>query len=343
LLSQTQNELAELFLANGISIPFSGDPVQIMTLSHNVQSSSNASTSLQSALEFEFITTPGSITSKEDLEIIPCVSESAPEHHKPEPPLEFQHVQESEEPEELEASPDLYESESPLEVEFTPEPEKPEHPLEVVATSELKEPAPALETESLSAVLEEKPKKKLKTQKEKKKEEKKEKKKKEKKGKMVVQAEYGPITQSAQDLPLSEIPPFEILEAPAAQEAKEAVFTFTPIPEEIPSQITMHYTQPLAGQTIVLTIQIGSQTRNTMVNLAENTKTAILKAVNSYLDSNNPGHSRGQRKVEITHGAGKNGDIDLFALEESKWPEYLDYFHQCTGLPELKVEILGFH
>lgn len=209
--------------------------------------------------------------------------------------------------------------------------------LELEPAVEYCESAPALETERVPEVLEEKPKKVVKGKKAKKEEkEKKEKKKGKGKERRDVQVEDGPIAQPVPDVLLSEMSPVEI--QPAAQEA-EVTLSSTRIPEEIQPQIIMHHPPSLAGQTVVLSIRTGSQVQNTMVNLAENTKTAILDAVNSYLVSNAPlGHSM-KRKVEIAHGAGKNGDVDLSVLEESKWPEYLEYFRQCTVLPELQVDV----
>jgi len=50
-----------------------------------------------------------------------------------------------------------------------------------------------------------------------------------------------------------------------------------------------------------------------------------------------------QRKIEIKYSAGKNRDLDLSALEESKWPEYINYLCQYTKLPELTVSVVDFH
>jgi len=78
-----------------------------------------------------------------------------------------------------------------------------------------------------------------------------------------------------------------------------------------------------------------------MVNLVDNTREAIFNAVNSYLDSTRitldlPRHSR---EMEIRYGAGKAGDVDVSSLEESLWPEYLEYLGQYTKFPELTIEV----
>lgn len=79
-----------------------------------------------------------------------------------------------------------------------------------------------------------------------------------------------------------------------------------------------------------------------MLTLADNTRAAIFGAVNSYLDSKSPlVRRRGQRKLEIMYGVGKNGDVDLSALEENLWPEHLEYFCQYTRFPELTVDVVN--
>lgn len=150
------------------------------------------------------------------------------------------------------------------------------------------------------------------------------------------------------DLPLFEKPSVEVHGALVAQEVEEAFITTPSLPPEIQPEVTTYRAQPTAGQTVVLTIlhtsKISDQTLRTMINLADNTKAAILDAVNLYLDSNSLlVHIPGQRKIEIKYGAGKNGDLDLSSLEESKWPEYLEYLGQYTRLPELTVEVVDFH
>ena len=51
----------------------------------------------------------------------------------------------------------------------------------------------------------------------------------------------------------------------------------------------------------------------------------------------------GQRQIEIKYGTGKNGDLDLSALGEGKWPKYLENFPQCTKVPELTVDIVDYY
>ena len=47
-----------------------------------------------------------------------------------------------------------------------------------------------------------------------------------------------------------------------------------------------------------------------------------------------------QRKVKIKYGVGRNGRVDVSTLEDTMWPQYLDYFRQFTKIPELTVEIM---
>jgi hypothetical protein len=99
---------------------------------------------------------------------------------------------------------------------------------------------------------------------------------------------------------------------------------------------------------IVVTIQfpndIGKQPVHAMIAIADNTRTAIINAVNSYLDLKSMLESgtskQGQRKLEIKYGVGRIGNVDLSALEETMWPEYLDYFRQHTRIPELTVSVV---
>ena len=78
-----------------------------------------------------------------------------------------------------------------------------------------------------------------------------------------------------------------------------------------------------------------------MTTIADNTRTAIIDTVNSYLDSKSMLKGmQGQRKLEIKYGVGRNGDVDLSTLEEDMWPEYLDYFRQYTRIPELTVDVV---
>jgi hypothetical protein len=78
-----------------------------------------------------------------------------------------------------------------------------------------------------------------------------------------------------------------------------------------------------------------------MITLADNTRAAILEAVHSYIDSKSSlMYNRGLRRLEIKSGAGKKGEVDLSTLEETMWPEYLEYFRQYTKLPELTIDCL---
>ena len=80
-----------------------------------------------------------------------------------------------------------------------------------------------------------------------------------------------------------------------------------------------------------------------MRTLTQNTCAAIFDAVNSYLDlkSTLPGRQLGQRKLEIRRGVGKNGDyVDLSALNETLWLDYLECFRQYTRFPEITVNVV---
>lgn len=157
-------------------------------------------------------------------------------------------------------------------------------------------------------------------------------------------------TPAAEISPPFEEPFVETLEAPPTQEVEPSSVTDVLVPEEISQEVTTHHPQTQAvgfGQTVVVTIRHPSKTSDLhlhlMVTLADNTLKAIFDAVNSYLDSKSPSVPvQGLRKLEIKYGTGKKGDVDLSALEESKWPEYLEYFGQCTRFPELTVDVLGF-
>lgn len=46
------------------------------------------------------------------------------------------------------------------------------------------------------------------------------------------------------------------------------------------------------------------------------------------------------RRLEIKYGAGKDGDLELSAVDENMWPDYLEYFCQCTKFPELTVDVV---
>jgi len=99
------------------------------------------------------------------------------------------------------------------------------------------------------------------------------------------------------------------------------------------------------GQTVVFTIrhpnEIQKKPLQAMIALTDNTRAAIFDAVNSYLDSKSALKvGQGQRKLKIICGVGKDGDVDLSALEETMWPDYFQYFRQYTRLPELTVDVV---
>ncbi|CZR65718.1 uncharacterized protein PAC_15618 [Phialocephala subalpina] len=140
---------------------------------------------------------------------------------------------------------------------------------------------------------------------------------------------------------------------PEAQLALEAIGypTTTPsLPGATSIETTARTPQPQvarSGQTVVFTIQYPTEISNkplqVMIALADNTRAALFNAVNSYLDSKSTLTGRqGQRKLEIKYGVGKNGDVDLSAVEEAMWPEYLEYFRQYTRLPELTVDVVDY-
>ena len=98
-------------------------------------------------------------------------------------------------------------------------------------------------------------------------------------------------------------------------------------------------------RTVVFTVQFPNETSNkplqVMATIADNTHKAIINTVNSYLNSKSMLNGmQGQRKLEIKYGVGRNGDVDLSTLEETMWPEYLDYFRQYTRIPELTVNVI---
>lgn len=371
LLVKTEIELAKLFSANGVGIPFQEAPFQTMVLDREVRSDSVISSRARSDdSEFQFIATPGSTLSvgteaaKAEAEATaPCevpnsICESLPETARGESA-----GNEPSEPVCEEVS-EVIGSDLPGEV-----------PVSRVVPQLETEPAPEIEPshepEPVSEVLKKKPMKKLKIKKEKKKDK--------RKGKNDVNIEEDLSTQPAStsfgDAPiqlnpllqtkgekadLHETPisvdllhsghqSIEMVGEVVSQEAKEAnedLATPKSVPEDIQPETATYQTQP-AGHTVVLKIlhmrEVGNQVRNAMANLPENTKVAILDSVNSYLDSNSLSmNSPEQRKIHIKYGAGRNGDIDLSALQESKWPEYLEYLRQCTGLPELTVEVMDF-
>ncbi len=70
---------------------------------------------------------------------------------------------------------------------------------------------------------------------------------------------------------------------------------------------------------VLLTTKSGKQTLEMMATLTDNTRAAIFDAVNLHLELKNPlGHIMSRQKIEIKYSAGKNGDLDLSALAESK-------------------------
>ncbi|KAL2059827.1 hypothetical protein VTL71DRAFT_9982 [Oculimacula yallundae] len=100
-----------------------------------------------------------------------------------------------------------------------------------------------------------------------------------------------------------------------------------------------------APTTIVFTIklpnELSEKSLQVMAAIADDTRTAIMEFVNSYLDLQSiPNGIQVQRKVTIKYGAGRNGPIDVSTLEVTTWPQYLDYFRQYTRIPELTVDIM---
>jgi hypothetical protein len=66
-----------------------------------------------------------------------------------------------------------------------------------------------------------------------------------------------------------------------------------------------------------------------MMNLADNTKHAIVDAADRYLNQcYNPWPISNDRAIHIVSGTGGNGDPDLSTLKESSWPEDLQYLSQ---------------
>jgi hypothetical protein len=138
------------------------------------------------------------------------------------------------------------------------------------------------------------------------------------------------------------------LEAPLDPEAIEHPATAPSLPGVAYTKTIAHASRQevtRSGQTVVFTIQYPNEINNkplqAMITLAGNTRGAIFDAVNSYLDSKPVLMGKhGQRNLEIKSGVGKNGDVDLSALEETMWPEYLEYFRQYTRLPELTVDVV---
>ncbi|CZR70007.1 uncharacterized protein PAC_19908 [Phialocephala subalpina] len=141
-------------------------------------------------------------------------------------------------------------------------------------------------------------------------------------------------------------PSAEVLEVPPTLKSVEHSAVATSLPQATSTETTPHGVQspaPQSGQTVVFTIQfpdeINTKPLQAMITLADNTRVAIFDAVHSYLDSKSSSTGRqGLRRLEIKSGAGKNGDVGLSMLEETMWPEYLEYFRQYTKLPELTVD-----
>jgi hypothetical protein len=139
-------------------------------------------------------------------------------------------------------------------------------------------------------------------------------------------------------------------QVPLVSEAVEYLTTAPSPPAATSEETTTHnaqlHTSP-SRQTVVFTIQYPNDRSikplQVMITLEDNTRAGIFDAVNSYLDSKSTlTGGNGQRKLEITTAAGKNGDVDLSALEESMWPDYLVYFRQYTWLPELTVDVVEY-
>ena len=146
---------------------------------------------------------------------------------------------------------------------------------------------------------------------------------------------------SAAKEPSAKVP--EVL--PAPEPVKHSAVAMS-LPQAASTEAAPHAVQSPAlrsGQTVVLTIQfpdeINIKPLQAMITLAGNTRAAIFDAVHSYLDSKSSLTRReGLQRLEIKSGAGKDGDVDLSTLEETMWPEYLEYFCQYTKLPELTVD-----
>jgi hypothetical protein len=139
-------------------------------------------------------------------------------------------------------------------------------------------------------------------------------------------------------------------QVPLVSEAVEYPTAAPPPPvatfEETMTQNAQPHTPP-SRQTVVFTIQYPNDRSikplQAMITLEDNTRVAIFDALNSYLDSKSElTGGKSQRRLEITTAAGKNGDVDLSALEESMWPDYLTYFRQYTWLPELTVDVVEY-
>jgi len=130
--------------------------------------------------------------------------------------------------------------------------------------------------------------------------------------------------------------------AQAVQEESEIgleVGQFAPLAIGIPTPAA-----PRSGQTVVFTIRHSNsinkvRTLEVMLFLTDTTYAAICEAVFEYLDSQE-GILPSKRTLKIKSGIGRNGKVDLLAVEESMWPVYMEYFCQYTKLPELTVDVL---
>ncbi|KAH7403856.1 hypothetical protein BKA64DRAFT_707328 [Cadophora sp. MPI-SDFR-AT-0126] len=103
-------------------------------------------------------------------------------------------------------------------------------------------------------------------------------------------------------------------------------------------------TAPRSGQAVVFTIRHfnnmnKTDTREVMLFLTDTTYAAICEAVFLYLDSQE-GVLPSKRGLQLKAGTGRNGKVDLSAIEESMCPVYMEYFCQYTKLPELTVDVL---
>jgi hypothetical protein len=140
----------------------------------------------------------------------------------------------------------------------------------------------------------------------------------------------------------------EVLDVPPATEPVQHPDVATLLAQATSTETPTHNTQlstPRSGQTVIFTIQLPEEVNmkplQAMITLADNTRAAILEAVHSYIDSKSSlMYNRGLRRLEIKSGAGKKGEVDLSTLEETMWPEYLEYFRQYTKLPELTIDCL---
>ncbi|KAI9743471.1 MAG: hypothetical protein M1818_002783 [Claussenomyces sp. TS43310] len=125
---------------------------------------------------------------------------------------------------------------------------------------------------------------------------------------------------------------------------KPSVEILDETPIEVINQTADHGCSSIISRhMVVLKILYSSKefscTLHKMVNLAENTKAAILEAATSYVGQKLHLDDTWQPEMIISQGVGRLGDIDVSALEESRWPEYLAYFCQYTIIPELTIEI----